>query len=200
MALARLPEFTAQQLVLTLHAMAQLGYHPGARFLEAWASCLCERMRAPLPLPLASPLEEDGQGFEDPLQNLSLAFVALAILQSPPPACLWAAAEAAILLPMPPAPAPAQQQKPPPRQGTLRLIDVASLLWSLAALDFPPDCPPGVVEGLLSALGALLPPLAQPADAEGKEGKGPAAAAATAAVVIDKQAASQVRAAGDVTG
>ena len=48
-ALARLPEFTAQQLVLTLHAMAQLGYHPGARFLEAWASCLCERMRAPLP-------------------------------------------------------------------------------------------------------------------------------------------------------
>ena len=91
---------------------------------------------------------------------------ALAILQSPSPDCLWAEAQALL--------DPAAATDHPPR-----LIDVSSLLWALAALQFPPECPPTLLEGLLGALKPLL--LAAAGTETGKRGG-----------VVDKQAASQV--------
>lgn len=91
---------------------------------------------------------------------------ALAILQSPTPDCLWAEAQALL--------DPAAATDHPPR-----LIDVSSLLWALAALQFPPECPPALLEGLLGALKPLL--LAVAGAGTGKRGG-----------VVDKQAASQV--------
>ena len=56
--------------------MAQLGYHPGAPFLDAWAPALCRQMHAPATA--AGGHDDGGEAEEhrqDPWQNLSLAFV-----------------------------------------------------------------------------------------------------------------------------
>jgi hypothetical protein len=111
---------------------------------------------------------------------------ALAILQSPPPECLWAEAQSLLLPTHTHTDSSSTDSSSSIGMGRrpLRLIDAASLLWSLAALDFPSQCPQPVMETLLAALETLLPPAPAPALAAGGKGGG--------AVVVDKQAASQV--------
>ncbi|GAB5037611.1 type iii effector protein [Nannochloropsis oceanica] len=171
--LPHLSSFTLQQLALTLHGMAKLGHHPGDLFLSAFLPAVQQRLAPPVPgrgggggggAKPSLPRPEPGNNLP---QNLSLVLVALAVLQYIPSSSFWEAFTQALLsltnLPPPPPPAATaaaaaggQAANQPSLPRSLRLIDVSSCLWALAALDFPPSLPPTLLSALLGRLEALL--------------------------------------------
>jgi len=153
--------------------MAKLGHHPGDLFLSAFLPAVQQHLAPPVPgrgggggggAKPSLPRPEPGNNLP---QNLSLVLVALAVLQYIPSSSFWEAFTQALLsltnLPPPPpaavtaaAAAGGQAANQPSLPRSLRLIDVSSCLWALAALDFPPSLPPTLLSALLGRLEALL--------------------------------------------